>query len=234
MASYGQFCPVSKVAEVLCERWSLLVVRELLSGTTRFRDLQLGLPGCPPATLSKRLKELVAAGVARRLEADGQVGYEPTEAGRELAPMVDGLAAWGQRWLRSTYGPEDLSPELLLWNARPFLDPAGLGPGPVVVQVEIRRPGAARRYFWMVLEDDSVDLCLVDPGRPVDVVVDADLRALTRVWMGDTTFAEAAARGDITTTGPKDLAARVPDWFGRHPFLADIAPAVESHVDLLA
>lgn len=225
MASYGQFCPVSKAVGVLGERWSLLIVRELVSGTTRFRDLQLGLPGCPPATLSKRLKELVAAGVARRVEEAGRVSYEPTEAGWELLPIVDALGQWGQRWLRSTYAPEDLSPELLLWNARPFLSPDGLGPTPVVVQVEIRQEGKPRRLFWIVL-DDTVELCLVDPNRPVDVVVDADLRALTQVWMGDRTFSDAMDRGLITLKGPREITRRVPDWFGNHPLLAGIAPAI--------
>src|SRR5690606_26197061 len=122
-----------------------------------------------------------------------------------------------------TYEPKELSAELLLWNARPFLTADGLGRVPVVVQVETRQPQRPRRFFWIVVEAGSVDLCLVDPGRPVDVVIDADLKALTQVWMGDHTFTEAAAAGQITASGPSDLTRRIPDWFGRHPFLADIA-----------
>lgn len=225
MPSYGQFCPVSKAADVLCQRWAVLVVRELLSGSSRFGDLQRGVPGCPPATLSKRLKELTAAGVVTRTTGGGGVVYELTEAGIELFPIVEGMGRWGQPWVRSTYEPHELDVDLLLWDLRRFLDPAGLGRDHVVVQLEIRQPGLDRRWYWIVVEPGAVDLCLVDPERPVDVVVDADLRALTEIWMGDRTFAAALRRADIVLKGPPALTRRIPDWIGRHPVLGDVAAA---------
>lgn len=225
VSSYGQFCPVSKAAELLCQRWAMLVVRELLCGSSRFGEIQRGVPGCPPATLSKRLKELVAAGVAERVGSGSDVTYVPTAAGWELYPIVEGFGRWGQRWARSSYGPGDLDVELLLWDLRRYLDPAGLGTERAVVQLDVRdAPG--RRTFWIVVAPEAVDLCMVDPERPVDAVVDADLRALTQVWMGDLTFADALTSGAVAIDGPARLARRIPAWIGQHPVLAAFPPAV--------
>lgn len=224
VVGYGQFCPVSKAAEVLGPRWALLVVRELVCGSARFGDIQRGVPGCPPATLSKRLKELVAAGVAERVTEGREVTYRLTEAGQELLPIIDALGVWGHRWVRSRYGDDDLDVDLLLWDVRRHLDPAGLGADRAVVALEVRTPAGRRRY-WIVVEGGAVDLCLVDPERSVDVVVDADLRALTQVWMGDATFAGAVRDGTISVAGDRALARRVPGWLGRHPVLGDVAPA---------
>lgn len=226
MTPYGQFCPVSKTADLLCQRWTILVVRELLSGSSRFRDIQRGVPGCPPATLSKRLKELGASGVVRRMETSAGVTYELTAAGVELYPIVEGFGRWGQRWVRSAYEPGELDVEMLLWDLRRFLDPTGLGVERAVVQLEIRTPEEARRLFWIVVEPDAVDLCMVEPERPIDVVIDADLRALTRVWMGDLDFHEALESRDIAMLGPVSLTRRMPSWLGRHPVLGAISPAV--------
>ena len=221
MATYSQFCPVSKTADVLCQRWAVLVVRELLSGSRRFGDIQRGIPGCPPATLSKRLKELDAAGVVRRLDAPDGIVYELTAAGHDLYPIVEGFGRWGQRWARSTYGPDDLDADVLLWDVRRFLDPAGLGVQPVVVQLDLRSE-QGRRSYWAVAEDDTIDLCLVDPERPVDAVIDADLRTLTAIWMGDLEFNDGLERGDVVLLGPDALTRRIPSWFGRHPVLGTI------------
>ncbi|HWJ63422.1 MAG TPA: helix-turn-helix domain-containing protein [Acidimicrobiales bacterium] len=225
MPEYGQFCPVSKAADVLCERWAILVVREALAGSARFGDFQRGLPGCPPATLSKRLKDLTRAGVLGRTDGPDGVRYELTEAGWELYPIVEGFGRWGQRWVRSEYPPDELDAEVLLWDVRRYLDPASLGVDQAVVQLEVRVPSEGRRYFWITIDPGEVDLCLVDPGRPVDAVVDADLAALTRVWMGDDTFAQAVDAGTVTVRGPAKLVRRIPAWFGRHPVLGPIGPA---------
>jgi DNA-binding HxlR family transcriptional regulator len=228
MAPYGQFCPVAKAAEVLCQRWSILVVRELLNGSTRFGDIQRGVPGCPPATLSKRLKELVACGAVRRVGGDGGTAYELTEAGIELYPIVEGFGRWGQRWVRSSYEVGELDVEGLLWDIRRFLDPQGLGVPNAVIQLETWLPEAPRRRFWVVVEPTAVDVCLIDPERPVDVVMDAELRALTRIWMGDIAFDDAVADGSIALRGDRSLTRRIPAWLGRHPVLGSIGPAERS------
>lgn len=224
VSEYGSFCPVSKAADVLCERWSILVVRELLAGSTRFVELRRGLPACPPATLSKRLKQLEAAHVVVRVEQDGAVTYELTAAGRELFPIVQAFGEWGQRWVRSSYPDGDLDADELLWDVRRFLDPAGLERDPCVVRLDVELPERRRKPYWFVVDARVVDLCDVDPRREVDVTVAAHVRTLTRIWMGDTTYSDAL-RGDlITATGPRDLVRRLPAWFGQHPILAPVGP----------
>jgi DNA-binding HxlR family transcriptional regulator len=225
MGAYGQFCPISKALEVLGEKWAMLLIREVLTGSSRYGEIARNLPGCPPATLSKRLKELTGAGVLQRVEGADGVRYEPTPAAWELYDLLEGLGRWGQRWVRSSYPPEELHPDALMWGLRSHLDPAGLGTDRAVVHLTARLPAGGARRYWIVVEPGEVDLCLTDPDRPVDVVVDADLRALTMVWMGDTDFAAAEASGDITVTGPRALARRIGGWIGHHPVFGAIPPA---------
>lgn len=226
MITYGQFCPLSKAAEVLCPRWSLLVVRELLAGSTRFRDIQRGVPGCPPATLSKRLKELVAAGVAQRVDSMDGVGYALTAAGQELQPIVDGMGMWGHRWVRSTYDEKELDAEMLLWDMRQYLDPAGLDVPRAVIELALALPGGGRRTFWIVVDPTAVDICMIDPKRTVDAVVAVSLRVLTRIWMGEQTFAQASAVGEVSVSGSRSLVRRLPNWLGQHPFLVGVPRGV--------
>ncbi len=191
----------------------------MLCGSRRFGEIQRGVPGCPPATLSKRLKELAAAGVVVRHDGPDGVTYDLTEAGLELYPVVEGLGRWAQRWARNAYGPDELDADLLLWDVRRFLAADGLGVDRAVVELRVRSAGRVQRY-WITVDPGAVDLCLVEPQRPVDLLVEADLRALTRVWMGDTTFAAAEGAGDVAVIGDRSLARRLPAWFGQHPVLA--------------
>jgi len=223
MSGYGQFCPVSKAAEVICQRWTPLILRELLVGSTRFNEIRRGVPTCSPALLSKRLKELEAAGVVERTSSVTGPSYSLTEAGWELFPLIQGLGEWGQRWVRSDYRPDDLDPGLLLWDVRRFLSPVGLGKDRVVVQLTFPSVPAKHRFFWIVVDEHDVDLCLIDPGFVVDVTIEADLRTLTEVWMGDARFVDALADGRITMHGPTELTRQIPDWFGRHPILGGVA-----------
>jgi DNA-binding HxlR family transcriptional regulator len=223
MSGYGQFCPVSKAAEVLCQRWTPLIVRELLSGSTRFNEIRRAVPTCSPALLSKRLKELEVAGVVERSSIDAGPCYTLTEAGRELFPIIQGLGVWGQRWARSDYGPDDLDPGLLLWDVRRFLAPGAFGDRRVVLLMTFPLVPAKGRYFWVVVDNQDVDLCLRDPGFDVDVVIEADLRTLTEVWMGDVRFVDALIDGRISMNGPRELTRRIPAWFGQHPILAGVS-----------
>lgn len=226
---YGQFCPVSKAAEVVCQRWTPLILRELLVGSTRFNEIRRGLPTCSPALLSKRLKDLERAGVVERATAGGPEGgpaaYRLTEAGQELLPVILGLGEWGQRWARSDYRPDELDPGLLLWDVRRNLQPGGLGERPVTIQFVFAALPPRRRFYWLVADQRDVDLCLTDPGREVDVTIDADLRALTEIWMGDARFADALADGRVTLQGPARLTRQIPAWFGQHPYFAKVRPA---------
>jgi DNA-binding HxlR family transcriptional regulator len=222
--TYGQFCPVSKAAEVLCERWTPLIVRELLVGSSRFNEIRRGLPTCSTALLAQRLKSLERAGVVEHLDGDGGATYQLTPAGWELFPLIQGLGEWGQRWARSEYQEDDLDPGLLLWDVRRYLSPA-LTSDRVVVLFQFPAMPVKRRRYWVVAGEGQVDLCLTDPGWPVDAIIDADLRALTQVWMGDTTFLSALRTGHIEIEASTTLARRIPEWFGQHPVLARVPAA---------
>jgi len=222
MTGYGQFCPVSKAAEVVCQRWTPLILRELLVGSTHFNEIRRGVP-CSPGLLTKRLRELESAGVVERdLTANS---YTLTDAGKELFPLIQGLGEWGQRWVRSEYREDELDPGLLLWDVRRYLDPAGLGQGRTVVQFLFLSMPAKRRYYWVVADGREVDLCLTDPGVPVDATIEVELRTLTRIWMGDESFEDAVKAGLIHLSGSTRLTRAIPRWVGQHPILAAVAPA---------
>lgn len=225
MSSYGQFCPVSKAAEVVCERWTPLIVRELLVGSSRFNEIKRGLPSCSPALLSKRLRELEAAGVVTR-EVDGaSVSYGLTSAGWELLPLIQGLGEWGQRWARSQYSEAELDPGVLMWDARRYLAP-GLDARRVVLLFRFPAVETKRRSYWILVDPQQVDVCITDPAIDVDATITADLRALTKVWMGDASFRECMRDGTIELTGRSSLTRRVPDWFGQHPVLGPVKAAL--------
>ena len=224
MPTYGQFCPVAETAELVCERWMPLVLRELMLGSTRFTELQRGVPLISPALLSKRLRQLTAAGVVTAHGEGRHRTYEMTPAGWELYPVIEAMGVWGQRWARSDYGPDELDPSLLMWDMRRMLRAAGLAERRVVIEFWIRNAPPRKTTYWLVVED-AVDLCLVDPGRDVDLRVNADLRALTEIWMGDRTMAQAAEAGLIELLGPQPLVDRFPGWLGSHPVLGKVARA---------
>lgn len=224
MTGYGQFCPVSKAAEVVCERWTPLIIRELLAGSTRFNEIKRGLPTCSPALLSKRLRDLETAGVITRDVTDGLVTYQLTAAGWELFPLIKGLGEWGQRWARSRYDDNELDPGVLMWDVRRYLAP-GLTDARVVLLFTFPAAVAKQRFYWVLVDAAQVDVCLTDPGIDVDVTVVADLRALTKVWMGDISFRDAVRDGAIELHGPSAVTRRIPDWFGQHPILGPVPAA---------
>jgi DNA-binding HxlR family transcriptional regulator len=181
MSGYGQFCPVAKASEVLAERWTPLVVRELLCGSHRFNELQRGVPLMSRSLLVKRLRDLELAGVIeRRPSGDGRGSeYHLTEAGEELRPIIMGLGAWGQRWARSDLSRADLDPRLLMWDMQRNIDTDALPSRRVVVRFRFTdaAPGLPR-VTWLILDRDQVDVCYKDPGFEIDLVVAGRLRAL--------------------------------------------------------
>jgi DNA-binding HxlR family transcriptional regulator len=225
MTGYGQFCPVAKTSELLSERWMPLILRELMCGSQRFGEIRNGIPTISTALLSKRLRQLEAAGVVEKTPTGRGADYVLTEAGAELYPIIEAMGVWGQRWARSTYGPDELDPGLLMWDVRRMLQPAGLADGGrTVVEFTFRKAPAGKTRFWLVV-DDSIDLCLVDPGHEVHLWVKADLKALTEVWMGDRTMRQALDDASIELVGPRPLVRRFPDWFGKHPVLGPVESA---------
>jgi len=216
--SYKQFCPVAMAAEVLCTRWTVVLLRELFAGSTRFNDLRRGVPRMSPALLSQRLKELEQAGVVVR-DGTGGGEYRLTEAGHELRPIIEAFGIWGQRWVESDLSLEHLDAQLLMWDMRRGLDPTPLPPRRSVIQFRYPELPEARRRWWLVVDpDEEVDLCAIDPGFDVDLYVSADLRAMTAIWMGYETVRGAVERGTVILTGDPRLAAQMQRWLGLSPF----------------
>jgi DNA-binding HxlR family transcriptional regulator len=211
-ASYHQFCPVAKAMELLDERWTLLIIRELVVGTQRFNDLRRGVPRMSPTLLSKRLGQLVRAGLVERHDDGDEVRYVLTPAGQDLRPVVEALGAWGARWI-GEIGDKDLDPKLLLWDMHRNVDHDALPSGRTVIKFEFTDVPARLRDWWLVMTPQEVDVCDVDPGHAVAVTVAGSLRRLVQVWLGDLTWESALSRGDVRIDGPEALRRAVPRWF---------------------
>lgn len=223
-SSYHQFCPVAKAMELLDERWTLLVVRELVMGSRRFNDLRRGLPRMSPTLLSKRLHHLTVAGIIEKLSVGTEVHYELTSAGRELRPIVEALGLWGTRWI-GTLGDEDLDPKLLMWDMHRKIDLTAVPPGRTIICFDFSDVETHSRRWWLTIDSDEVDLCDDDPGFEVAVHVSCTLRALTEIWRGDISWIDALRAQDMTITGPETLRRGLPGWFLLLPFAKVPRPA---------
>jgi DNA-binding HxlR family transcriptional regulator len=221
-SSYKQFCPVAMAAEVLCNRWTVVILRELLAGTTRFNDLRRGAPRMSPALLSQRLKELEAAGIVQRSRAPKEPGvyeYRLTAAGRDLEGVVMAFGVWGQRWIQSKLSLEHLDAQLLMWDMRRNLNPEPLPERRCVIHFQYPEQPQSQRAWWLVVEPQvGVDLCSIDPGFEVDLYASSDLRTMTAIWMGIETVRKALAEKRLLLTGDRKLAANMQTWLGLSPF----------------
>ena len=188
MSTYGQFCPIAKAMEVLDERWTLLVVRELLLGSRHFNELRRGNPKMSPALLSKRLRSLERAGVVRRTEEGGRSAYELTPSGEELRPVVEALGAWGVRWV-GELGQQDLDPHLLMWDVRRTVPVDSWPRARTVLAFEFHDVAATVGRWWLCVSGEDVDICDYDPGFEVDATISTSLRTMTEIWRGDRPWA---------------------------------------------
>lgn len=211
MRSYHQYCPIALAAEVLGDRWTLLIVRELLGGSVRFNELQRGLPGISRSVLAQRLRLLEREGVVAR-HPDGQGSrYELTPAGRDLQAVLEAFTHWGARWVLREPRPEELDPALLLWSMHRRLRPDRLPAGRTVV--EFRFSGCGRERVWLVLEERKGSVCLKHPGYDPDLVVTAAIASLFRAWLHQIPFEGEVRAGRIGAQGPPALARSWPEWF---------------------
>jgi DNA-binding HxlR family transcriptional regulator len=217
---YKQFCPVAMAAEVLCTRWTVVLLRELVAGSTRFNDLRRGVPKMSPTLLSQRLKELELAGIVERKKIKSEKGvfeYQLTAAGKDLRAVVEAVGIWGQKWVEARKSLENLDPSLLMWDMRRNLNPKPLPDRKTVIQFMYQELPAATRSWWLVVEaTGEVDLCWSDPGFDVDLYVSTDLRTMTSIWMGLTTVRKEGAK--VVLTGDKDIANKMQMWLGLSPF----------------
>ena len=220
--SYKQFCPVAMAAEILCTRWTVVVLRELMAGSTRFNELRRGVPRMSPALLSQRLKELEAVGIITRQPSDTEPGvfeYHLTEAGRELDPVVEAFGVWGQRWVATELSLQNLDASLLMWDMRRNLDPRPMPKGRRVIQFRYPELPPARRAWWLLVDPKAeVDLCSVDPGFDVDLYISTDLRTMTAIWMGLDTVRDARRTERLMLSGDRQLISDMQAWLGLSPF----------------
>lgn len=226
MRSYGQFCPVAKAAQVFCERWTALIVRDLAMGPRRYAELRRGVPLMSSSMLSRRLQELEAEGVIERRRGDQGRGwtYQLTPAGLEFVPIVKALGEWGQRWTRRKLAEGEIDFQLLLWEMECTVRPEALGDDRTVVQLDFTDQPAHRRRFWFVNAAGKVDLCLKDPGFDVDIYLSARLADMIHIWRGDIPLARALKTGRLEALAPKRLRRALPTWLALNP-LAGIRPA---------
>ena len=221
IGSYRQFCPVAMAAEILCTRWTVVLLRELVAGSTRFNELRRGVPRMSPALLSQRLKELEVAGILTRKSGSerGIFEYQLTAAGRELGPIVEAFGVWGQRRIESHLSLQHLDVQLLMWDMRRNLNTTPMPKERSVVQFSYPELPPTQRSWWLIVDPkESVDLCSIDPGFDVDLYVSVDLRTMTAIWMGLDTVRAAIASRRMMLTGNRQLAAAMQSWLGLSPF----------------
>ncbi|MCB1866239.1 MAG: helix-turn-helix transcriptional regulator [Chromatiales bacterium] len=210
---YGQFCPIAKAMEILGERWTLLIVRELLMGARRFNELQRGLNLISPTILTKRLNDLADNGVILRRRIAGQRGFEylPTEMCQQLLPVLLQLGEWGMRWARGGMDEGDLDVELLMLYLERSIKPDMLPGGQAVVRFTFTDLEKFRDW-WLIVAEAKTELCIRDPGKEIDIYFTVDLRTMIEVWMGDTSYREATQTGRLKIIGPSVLTRDIKSW----------------------
>lgn len=224
---YGQFCPIAKATEMLGEKWTLLIVRELLMGGTRFGELQRGLSLISPTMLSKRLDSLVQYGLVVKKKIPNQKGFEyfPTPSCNELLPIIKTLGDWGMRWARSNLTEKDYDVELLMLYLKRSINPENLVGNETVIRFRFTDINEFPDW-WMVVQGTDIDLCVSDPGKDVDIYFTTTVKTMAQVWMGENSYKKAIANDSLKLVGPTALTRDVSSWMADSIF-SDIAPASE-------
>ncbi|NED95555.1 helix-turn-helix transcriptional regulator [Phytoactinopolyspora alkaliphila] len=216
MGEYGQFCPIAKAMEILDQRWTMLVMREIVSGSSRFNEIRRGVPKMSPALLSTRLRQLQRVGLIERHSRDGGIDYTPTPAGQELKDVLETVGRWGVRWV-GELGEQDLDPHLLLWDMHRRIDPSRVPAGRTVLLIEFTDLAGSAARWWMILDSSpagaSADVCDFDPGFGVDVRLSCKLRTLVDIWMGTRSWSQAQRAGELSVDGQRGAARALPGWF---------------------
>jgi len=215
--SYGQFCSIARALDLLGERWTLLIVRELLCGSRRFGEVRRGIPRISRTMLAARFRELIDAGVIAREASRRGPTYRLTESGLELAATVRELGIWGQRWLPRDLRADELDTNVLVWDMRRRVNLEALPGVPVLIRLEISESNRRPAVRYLLLRKTEVSLCSSNPGFPETLQLRAPLRALTGWWRGDFSLADARSAG-LIIQGPRDWVRAFPRWFERYLF----------------
>lgn len=221
---YGQFCPIAKAVEIVAERWTPLVLHELLAGSVRFSDIRRGVPLMSQTLLSTRLKELGRVGIVeRRSNAERTREWHLTQAGKALGPVIQQLGEWGLRYAQIPLRETDLDVTVMMWNMKRRVDPMVFSASRTTIAFDFTDMRESHRHWWLVNERGTVDLCASDPGFPVDLAITTDMRTMIAIWFGRVSW-DASVRADkVEVTGPRQLRDRLRLWF----LLSPIAPKRE-------
>ncbi len=226
---YSQFCPVAKGSEIIAQKWTPLILREMMCGARTFNDIHRGVPLMSRALLVERLRQLEADDVIARVAVGGRrQEYQLTDAGEALRPVIDVLGRWGLAYGRQRIGPDDRDGEILMWALRRRVDRDALPDRRVVIRFElsgVARCRTGRRLYWLVLAPDGVDVCTKDPGFPVDVTVTGPIASLISVYLGHTTWREETVRA-LTVSGEAKIGARIEKWLQLDQVLGRDRPVV--------
>ena len=220
MQSYNQFCPIAKAAEIFCQRWTPLILRDLAFGASRFSELQRGVPLASPSLLSQRLKELVANGVVERRRVSPGRGwsYHLTDAGREFVPMIMALGAWGRHWSPRILADSEADLGTLLWIVEKHANPQAFGQAQTIVELELIDQPAKKRHWWFVNSSGECHLCQEKPDHTSDLYIITSLKDMIHVWRGDVSVANAMDEGRFEAHGPTKLRNALSDWLVTSPF----------------
>jgi DNA-binding HxlR family transcriptional regulator len=219
MKSYGQFCPVAQALEVVGERWTLLVIREILAGSRRFGEILNGVRRIPRSVLANRLEHLERAGLVHRVQGANGNEYEPTDAARALQDVVVGLGLWSRRWAHRSIREDEIDPTLLVWDMQRRIDQKRAPAELVVVRFDFLEEKKGYVRYWLKIDHGRGEVCMTNPGLPETLVVQTTPRTLIEVWMGHRDFAGALGSGEITVEGPAALARAFPAWFHLNIFV---------------
>lgn len=228
MPDYGNYCPIAIATDVIADRWTPLILRELVLGNTRFNDIARGLPGISRSLLVQRLKHLERKGVIETWPLPNGRGneYHLTPAGKDLEPVLIVMGRWSVAWMYSNLDTTDVDAVTLMWWMHRRVDVSRLPHDRVVIQFDHTAP--KRCSFWIVIEQGAASVCLHDPGYEVDAAVTCTTPALGRVFSGVDTWREAVDAGDLQVTGPRVLVAAMPRWFLWSPWADDMRSVTES------
>lgn len=217
---YGQFCPVALAAEILSSRWTVVLLRELIAGSTRFNDLRKGVSRMSPTLLSKRLRELEAAGIVERT-VERNAEYRLTDAGRDLKSVIDAFGFWGQRWISKHLSLQNLDPFLLMLDMKRNVDPGLMPKGQTVIHMAYPELSPARRKWWLIVEGGDVEITQEDPMVDPDLTIVGPLASMTEIWMGLSTVKKEKAAGRLHIDGDRRIAESMQHWLGLSPFAGE-------------
>ncbi|MBV7264560.1 helix-turn-helix transcriptional regulator [Erythrobacter sp. WH131] len=214
---YGQYCPLSMAAEILCTRWTMLVMRELVFGYTSFNDISRGVPRMSRSLLSSRLKELANSGIVKKTKSPthNHTKYTLTPAGDALSKVVFSMADWAQEWLRIEPALEDFDSDHLMWNIRHKAKPHPELPNPFIVHFFLHDQTKKRQDSWLIFEGDQVDLCIIDRDFDVDMQISVTAKTLARIYLGRSELDDAIATGELEVLGDEKYAKLLPELLGR-------------------